>query len=458
MNRIKYFVFVLALLAIETSAMAQLQQQQVKEGLLHLQQSIQTYNPALHQYNAHFDSLSTQIITSVQQDQVSHLEYFALASKICALSNEGHFGLGNWKDTVHQGFLNNHYKYLPVSVTLLKGKLYVWKDYSNEHELTRGSEIVAINGKSTTSILQQLQQTTPSDGTILTYTHRAIELGFSWRYYLYIEQPEAFRMTIKNTDGTTTDHPIEALTRNQAIENANKYNTANAGKKAAPEPEQFYTLEHKEGYSMLRLSSFDRGFIEKHKVKSKSLYKTIFKALAELEVKHLVVDLRDNTGGKNEFADDIVPYIMKAPSSDPFLKKTISWEGKKKTYPLPKPSKEAFQGTIYVLVNGRTYSAGNTMARYLKEYGNAVVIGEETGTRYEGFAAGSKQYITLPHTNIKIGIPRYHITFPKSQKQTTANKGLLPLYEVQYTFEDLLQENDLHMKEVTSLLNGNVGK
>lgn len=148
----------------------------------------------------------------------------------------------------------------------------------------------------------------------------------------------------------------------------------------------------------------------------------------------------------------MVPFILKKPGQDPFLKKTISWERKERTYKFPTPSKWAFKGNIYVLVDGRTYSAGNTLCRYLKEYADAVVIGEETGTRYEGFAAGSKQYVTLTNSQLRIGIPRYHILFPKSARQTTSNRGTLPDFTIRYTMDDIIQQKDLHMDKANSLI------
>jgi hypothetical protein len=40
----------------------------------------------------------------------------------------------------------------------------------------------------------------------------------------------------------------------------------------------------------------------------------------------------------------MVPYILKKNVDAPFLKKTVSWEGKTKTCKFSKPSKLAFTG------------------------------------------------------------------------------------------------------------------
>lgn len=428
--------------------------EKAKADLLFLRENIQTYNPALHEYNPDFDNSSLQVIDELNGNSISLLKYFSALSRICALSNEGHFGIGDWSDTVHQGISKSIYKYLPVKVKVLNDQLYVWQDYSNEQQLKKGQEIITINDLPAASIIQDLRKFIPCDGMIRTYANKQIELGFGWMHYLYIAQPDNFRISIKTQSGQVLESDIAALTLEEQRNNARKLQ-AQAGGKGDQGGRMFSELKHEENYSILKLPSFDRAFVREQKIKPGKFYKDLFEELSDLQCKNLIIDLRYNTGGLNEFADDIVPHILKNPSSDPFLKKTISWEGKERTYKLPKASKYVFQGNIYVLVNGKTYSAANTLARYLKEYGNAIMIGEETGTRYEGFAAGSKQYITLPLTDITIKIPRYHILFPKSRKQTTSNRGLIPDHNIEYTIDDIVNEKDLHLEKALLLIEEN---
>ena len=122
---------------------------------------------------------------------------------------------------------------------------------------------------------------------------------------------------------------------------------------------------------------FDFRRVNKYDVKAKKMYESIFKELKEKHISHLVVDLRNNTGGRNEFADDILPFILQGDESDKYFKWTTSWEGKRRNYKMPKRSKYAYEGSLYVLINGKTYSAGSSLARYLKEYGDAVVVGNQ---------------------------------------------------------------------------------
>ncbi len=441
------FGLFLFLISVVTNAQY-LSHAQIKADLEQLQDGIKKYNPALHLHNPHFERHSDELIAGLKGDSLSLVEAFKYVSQLCALSNEGHFALGNWKDSVHAGFLKNEYHYLPLSIRIRQGKMYVWHDNSNEQRLTRGNEILTINGLEAKSILELIRSCTPSDGTIKTYSNQSIELGFSWMYYLYVSQAGTFKITVKNNLGQEVETTVTALLRDAQF--------ANHKKMAAPttkaKEDVFYTLKHQADISYLTLPSFSAAKIEKHGIKSRALYKSIFMELQQRDTKYLVIDLRGNTGGRNELADDIVPFIHTGLYQAPFLKKTVSWEGKEKVYKSPKPSKLAFTGKIYVLVNGRTYSAGSMLARYLKEYNGAIIIGEETGTRYEGFAAGSKQYITLANSQLEIGIPRYRFAFPTSNFQLTSNQGLLPQHTVEYTMNHSMQNVDLHLDKVNELI------
>lgn len=449
------YILILTLLSAKTLAFAQsISREQVREDLISLIKGIQQYNPALYTYNSDFDRKSQMVAERMQTDSISKFEYFTLVSEICALSNEGHFSMGSWSDIIHHGIPNNTEKYLPIAIKVISNKIYLWEDYSNEQLLEKGTELVSINGVSAQNMLKVLRTVTPSDGAILTWTDRVIEIGFSWIHFFHIEQPAQYDIVTSNEQGEVMKASIIALTKEEQTLNYRKYLTTEKLQKVAP-TNRFYELSHQDDYSLLKLPSFDYRRIEREKIKSKKFYQGIFDELSGLEVRNLVIDLRDNTGGRNEFADDIIPHVFKASTSDSFLKKPISWQGKEKVYKIPKPAKEVFKGDIYVLVNGRTYSAGSTLARYLKEYADAIIIGEETGTRYEGFSAGSSAYVTLPNTEVQIGIPRYHTFFPTSKKQVTNNRGLMPDHPLQYTFEDLLSKKDLHLKKVISLIDRN---
>ena len=113
----------------------------------------------------------------------------------------------------------------------------------------------------------------------------------------------------------------------------------------------------------------------------------------------------------------------------------------------------AFEGTIYVLTDAYSYSNGSVIPMMIKEYGNGVVIGHETASRYGGFAAGSRQTITLPNTGLKCYIPRYVYTYPDGLNgQEDLNRGVIPDFSITYTWKQRIDKEDPVMNKALELI------
>ncbi len=449
----KYILSFILLLCFDLTHAQPFSAQQTTEDLEFLIERIKTYNPGLDRYNPNFDEEVKQILSSVE-GECDVFTYFQLISAIVTASNEGHYHVGSWDDVALKGFLENAYTYMPMSVKILDGRLYVWYDLSNEHVLSPGDEILSINGKSTKEILEQMKKYIHSDGAINTYFEKQAEGGFAWMYYMYVEQAEGFTIRIQNfSDGIEREVNVQPLTVKDRNENFTARYPEKANATNETSIDDLYTFTKEDTYALLTLKSFDYRLVDEFEVDAKALYEDLFADLQASQLKTLIVDLRGNTGGRNEFADDMIPFILKS-RIDPFMKKSVSYLGREKTYAFPKKSKYVFDGRIYCLVDGKTYSAGATLARYLKEYGDAIFIGEETGSRYEGYVAGSAEAVNLPHSNIRISIPRYLTYYPTSNLQYTSNRGLIPDYVIIPSIKDLIEERDVVMDKALALIKG----
>ena len=81
------------------------------------------------------------------------------------------------------------------------------------------------------------------------------------------------------------------------------------------------------------------------------------------------------------------------------------------------------------------------------------MIGGETASRYHGFAAGSRQYVTLPNTKILVRIPRYLFIHDQNHvKFGTMNRGVIPDYKIEYSLEDKANRKDLEMEKALELI------
>ena len=233
--------------------------------------------------------------------------------------------------------------------------------------------------------------------------------------------------------------------------------------------------------ALLKIRGFSRG-------KYKEFYNESFATLDSLKTKHLIIDLRNNFGGRlNEIAylysfltdkefkmvnpsevnsrvpflkvlgSNTTPFAMKAFVGllSPFIAthnlfKTSKKDGK--IYYHFKSSKEQqpnplnFRGAIYVLINGNSFSASSILSTQLKGNKRAIFVGEETGGAYNRTVAGINKMYELPNTKVKVKIWLMHIDTPF--KTTPDGYGIKPDVQILPTAQDRLNKIDPELQWV----------
>jgi len=190
-------------------------------------------------------------------------------------------------------------------------------------------------------------------------------------------------------------------------------------------------------FAVLKIQNFNG-------TKYKKAYKAIFEEIRDKKVQNLVLDLRGNTGGRvNEISElysyltkeeeyvllnpTIVsskwklPYYMHAGNSllhyvllSPFYAiqspivffKTKKGEDGKFYYKLEQENKKKrketyYNGELFVLTDGLSFSAAAIISSNLKGTKRATFIGNETGGTYNGTVAGRLPILTLPNSKLK---------------------------------------------------------
>jgi hypothetical protein len=74
------------------------------------------------------------------------------------------------------------------------------------------------------------------------------------------------------------------------------------------------------------------------------------------------------------------------------------------------PLEPTFEGDVYVLTNGRSFSATGEFTSVAHYHGVARFAGEEGGAGYYGNTSGFVPTLTLPNTGIRVGIPMVRYT------------------------------------------------
>ena len=119
------------------------------------------------------------------------------------------------------------------------------------------------------------------------------------------------------------------------------------------------------------------------------------------------------------------------------------------------PSANHFDGTVYVLIDGGSFSATAMFCATADFYKRATFIGEETGGAAEGDTGGGIRP-TLPESHLHFEIPTesYSSVVDKSNRR----RGTLPKYAVRQTVDDLAKGRDTVLEFTRELIRSGKGR
>jgi len=189
-----------------------------------------------------------------------------------------------------------------------------------------------------------------------------------------------------------------------------------------------------------------------------------FEDLKQKQVENLILDLRGNGGGSDNYGALLVSYLAQGsfgyfdniqvtpqyPGSSEFVGGSYymtSHEGLSEW----EPQENAFAGNTYVLIDGLSFSTCADVATVLHYRKWSTLLGEETGGGYDGNTSGHTKTITLPNSEIIVNIPMW--------KYTTANvghsyegRGAIPHHPVEITWQALQHNQDEVLDKAIELI------
>ncbi|MFD2907357.1 S41 family peptidase [Flavobacterium ardleyense] len=232
-----------------------------------------------------------------------------------------------------------------------------------------------------------------------------------------------------------------------------------------------------------------KGF--KHR-QHKKAYDSIFNEIEQNKVKTLVLDLRNNGGGSLEEIHNLYSYLTPEPFVfidtikvtnrtgvatnrlraiplagkivlSPFIlyttvKGIVSVKkGKNNEYylfnkqtKLTVPKANRFDGKLFVLINGGSFSASCVLSSNLKSNNRATFIGEETGGTYNGTVAGTMPLLTLPNSKLKVRVGLQKIA--AMGKTEEFGRGIMPDVTIVETPEQIIDKSDPHIEWILANL------
>ncbi|MCC1483642.1 S41 family peptidase [Winogradskyella immobilis] len=479
---------------------------------------LKRHHPHLYQFTSKevmdtkFDSLKTAITQPM--DSRTFYKKLAVVTKSVG---QGHMTLGllNLRRTKQErkALIGSKFDVNNLDFDYLDDKLWIVNTRGKDSVLV-GSEVLSIDQKTIPELVALYKKRLVSDGYNTTYYNRVIGKRFLTHYAREFGRFDSIAFRLKTKDSVFTKtykrllrSELEKLKKDTTKVDSIKLKTpkkklTKAEKKAKKikykakrkhNQKYGYNAARKEYTRNLNFVGKDssvavmkiRGFTNG---KYKEFYEESFAEIDKRQSKALVIDLRDNFGGRlNEisylygYLTD-KDYVMINPSEVnsriPYLKQLMSnstsvttkiiaglfspiivplnvfrtskKDGKLyykfKSAKSQEPKPHNYKGPIYVLINGNSFSASSILSTQLDGNNRATFVGEETGGAYNGTVAGIYKTYKLPNSKVRLRIGLMHIDAPF--KKQPDGYGVKPDVEITPTLKDRLENRDPELQWV----------
>ncbi|HTO17095.1 MAG TPA: S41 family peptidase [Edaphocola sp.] len=397
----------------------------------------------------------------------------------------------------------------------IDNKLLVEKNNASDTMVKIGDQLISINGIEVQKIYDKYISTISSDG----YNQTGLDFFFARKIPMFyrneLKDVDIANYTFKNEKGLyekvfvrklknekvkpkvdtlkniEPSHPIKNKDSLARINNLKEKELEEAEKKEERMKTVYgYDKKDKEYIRSLKFLDPDSN-IAYFKIKSfsggiyKKAYGEIFDSIENVGSNTLVLDLRDNVGGRAAEVGNLFGYFVdtnykmflpsKVSSKTSLLSPGMYKNTPKLLWPILSlyyptyvfsryfwtskledgfyyynglkgikfsyPQTPIFAGKIYLLVNGGTFSAASIIASRMSTLSNVTVLGEETGGDYNGTVAGVLPIYTLPNSKIKWRVGLMHIK-PYNQRPLKG-RGVMPEKYFKTSITDLKLKRDV---------------
>lgn len=404
-----------------------------------LRNILEQKHPALYWYtpkdsmNYYFDSLYNNIGDSMTELQFGWKVLAPLTQKIHC----GHTSFG-MSDQWNKFIRNKRIPSFPLYLKIW-GDTMVVVDNANRNDslIKKGTLITSINGMRNHALIGQLFNYLPLDGyadnvnyvrisSNFPYYHRNV-FGIYKNYKVgYIDSTGEEKITTVSMFSPPTD------TSKKKKDLFTKIPPAEI-KKERIENARSLSIDSLTQTATLSLNTFSNGG-GRH---LRRFIKRSFREMRRRQIQHCIVDLRSNGGG------DVNMYILltkflrtsrfKVADTSYAVSKTLGpytryikqgflnnlglffltkkhpdgkyhfgyWE---RHYYQPK-TRNHFNGNVFVLTNGPTFSASTLFCNAVKGQNNVKIVGEETGGGWHGNSGLMIPDIVLPITKLRVRLP-----------------------------------------------------
>lgn len=345
----------------------------------------------------------------------------------------------------------------------------------------RGTIITSINGRSNRQVLDSIFQFISTDGYADNYKNQLVSGNFPAWYKTIFGTDSVYTITYIDTAGRERSTLVKAFiprkdsigTKKSLMDKRDEQISGRPTRKMRLMNKRVMVIDTASSTAFMRITSFSGGRL-------KPFFKRSFKTIGQQHLQHLVIDLRENGGGTVSNSVDLTQYLAAKPFKLGDSVVAISRKFRYGRYIHPawpywlvmnlaatkekdglihfghyeqhyfKPRKRFhFDGDVYLVQGGLTFSAASMMVATLKGQKNITVVGEETGGGYYGNSAMHIPTIRLPYSGLQVSLPMYRLVIDSSHPK---GHGIVPDLEVKPSSGAIRKGIDPKIEDIRALI------
>lgn len=449
---------------------------------------LETHHPSLYWYTTR-DSMDNRFREGRSQikDSMTEPEFRRLLSWVTSAIRCGHTSIRSSRAWVKYSDTARLGRMFPLSMKVWENHMVVTQSLLRRDTIfRRGTEIASINGVPANLIVDSLFQFLSTDGYNTTHKYQALSnRGFFGSLYTSVFGNRPF-YDIEWMDSTGKLHhtTIPAYTpvardTGRAFQRPRQPDVPQPSRrerrKQRQEQVRLLKIDTTTGTALMQLNSFGRGY------GLRRFFRDSYATLNRLGIDNLIIDVRTNGGGsvnnstlasryiarqKFRLADSLYA-IRKGSRYDRHIaahfwnklfitfltshrKNGYHHFGYFERHKFRPKKKNHYDGNVYILIGGNSFSATTLFTSVLREQDNVTVIGEETGGGAYGNSAWLIPDVTLPQTGVRFRLPLFRLVIDRDLPKN--GHGVFPEIYSGPTLAEVKKGSDFKLETAMELI------